>query len=57
MRYLTVNEPSRVRLPFSEACMHMRLAGKERNVVPLPGGMAQIVNDDGDAVLVPGHVG
>ncbi len=41
-----------VELPYSEVCMHMRLAGKVRWVVP-QGTMAQILNDDGSNFSFP----
>ena len=52
----------RVRLPYSEVCIHMQLAGQERWVVPCwrrsdllqrPILMAQILNEDGSNFSFP----
>lgn len=43
----------RVELPFSEVCMHMRVAGRLMLVRPLPDGMAQILNEDGSPFSAP----
>ena len=43
-----VGECYRMVMPYSEVCMHMRIAGKEMLVQPIEGGcMAQIFNLDG----------
>lgn len=34
-----------VELPYSEVCMHMRIAGREAEVELLPNGMAQVYLD------------
>jgi hypothetical protein len=39
-------------LPFSEVCMHMRVAGKEMRVQVLDGGMVQLYKD-GDRFSFP----
>jgi hypothetical protein len=44
----------RVTLPYSEVCMHMRVAGKEMWVLPLPNSsMAQLLNEDGSRFSIP----
>jgi hypothetical protein len=43
----------RVVLPWSEACVHMRVAGREMWVRPVANGMAQILNDDGSNFSSP----
>lgn len=40
-------------LPYSEVCVHMRVAGDFRPVVELAGGMAQILNADGSLFSLP----
>lgn len=42
----------RVRLPWSEVCMHMRVAGELRKVRVLADG-AQILDDDGSPFSFP----
>lgn len=42
----------RVELPFSEVCMHMRVAGRTMWVAPV-GTMAQIYDDDGRKFSIP----
>jgi hypothetical protein len=42
-----------VALPYSEVCMHMRIAGQTRMVQALPHDMAQILNDDGSPLSFP----
>ena len=45
MRTLVIGSTYRLELPYSEVCMHMRVAGQTRNVRVLADG-AQILNDD-----------
>src|SRR5438067_1423729 len=48
--YLNVGDIVRLRLPYSEVCMHMRVAGKFMRVQVLPEGMslmAQLYDDSG----------
>lgn len=42
-----------VRLAYSEVCCHMQVAGLTRPVVRLAGGMAQILNPDGELFSFP----
>lgn len=54
--YLQVGDVVRVRLPYSEACMHMRVAGKPMNVQIVgdaTGAAAQLLNDDGSRFSFP----
>jgi hypothetical protein len=43
----------RVQLPYSEACMHLRVAGQRRWVAPAGPGMAQLYDDDGARFSFP----
>ena len=43
----------RVELPFSEVCMHLRVAGQVRWVAPVGATAAQIYDDDGRAFSIP----
>ena len=43
----------RVELPYSEVCMHMRVAGKRMWVRPVGEHMAQLLNDDGSHFSIP----
>ena len=45
MKTLMIGMTYRVELPYSEVCMHLRVAGEHRYVRVLPGA-AQILNDD-----------
>ena len=45
MKTLMVGMTYRIELPYSEVCMHMRVAGQRRHVRMLADG-AQILNDD-----------
>lgn len=49
---LRVNDIVRLRLPWSEVCIHMKVAEQERNVRVLRGG-AQILNEDGSNFSFP----
>lgn len=40
-------------LPYSEAACHLRIAGQQRPVVALAGGMAQVLKDDGELLSFP----
>lgn len=51
-RPVAVGEAIRVRLPFSEVCAHMRVAGQIRSVRVLDHS-AQIRNDDGTPFSFP----
>ena len=54
--YLQAGDVVRVRLPYSEVCIHMRVAGKPMNVQLLQEGsspMAQLLNDDGSRFSFP----
>jgi hypothetical protein len=42
-----------VTLPYSEVCMHMRVAGTQMLVEPRPDGMAQLWNLDGTQFSFP----
>lgn len=46
-------EAVQVTLPYSEVCMHMRVAGTTMWVKPLSRNMAQILNDDGSNFSIP----
>lgn len=52
MKRINVGEIVRVELPFSEVCMHMRVAGVSRNVEVRSDG-AQILNEDGSKFSFP----
>ena len=43
----------RVELPFSEVCMHLRVAGQLRWVAPIGANAAQIYGDDGRPFSIP----
>ncbi len=47
--YLTIGDTIRVRLPYSEVCVHMRVAGKPMTVqiVGTEYPVAQLIGDDG----------
>ncbi|MGK5530844.1 hypothetical protein [Streptomyces sp. URMC 129] len=47
-----VGDHVRVRLPYSEVCMHMRVAGQAMTVVILEHG-AQILKEDGSSFSFP----
>ena len=54
--YLQTGDVVRVRLPWSEVCMHMRVAGRPMNVQIVVEGtapVAQILNDDGTRFSSP----
>lgn len=54
--YLQAGDVIRVRLPYSEVCMHMRVAGKPMNVQIMSDGetlVAQLLNDDGTRFSFP----
>src|SRR5438309_528067 len=55
--YLQASDVVRVRLPYSEVCMHMRVAGKPMNVQIVQQGdaitVAQLLNDDGSRFSSP----
>lgn len=61
--YLEVGDVVRLRLPHSEVCIHMRLAGEEMNVRLVQEGgqpMAQLLADDGSRwsfPILPGEAG
>lgn len=42
-----------VTMPYSEVCIHMRIAGKRMLVEPLPRGMAQVFTLDGEPFSFP----
>lgn len=42
-----------VELPYSEVCMHMRVAGKEMDVALLSTGMCQLFDADGRPFSMP----
>lgn len=47
-----IGDTVRVKLPYSEVCMHMGLAGQERDV-RIEEHMAQILNLDGSPYSLP----
>src|SRR5947209_19955610 len=54
--YLQAGEVVRVRLPYSEVCMHMRVAGKPMNVQIVGDGtstVAQLLRDNGSPFSFP----
>lgn len=51
VKRLAIAQP--VRLPYSEVCMHMRVAGTMLPVIPLDSGMAQLLNLDGSLLSMP----
>jgi hypothetical protein len=54
--YVQVGDVVRVRLPYSEVCIHMRVAGKPMNVQVVGDGdsaVAQLLNDDGSRFSFP----
>ncbi len=58
--YLQAGDVVRVRLLYSEVCVHMRVAGKPMNVQLLQEGssaMAQLLKDDGSRFSFPIHLG
>ena len=63
MKYLTIGDVVRLRLPYSEVCMHLQVAGKVMNVqlvgtLDHPG--AQILHDDRTHLsfpILPGEAG
>jgi hypothetical protein len=52
MKRVKVGDVVRVRLPWSEVCMHLRVAEQVRDVRVLADG-AQILNDDGTRFSFP----
>lgn len=52
MKRIKTGDTVPVRLPWSEACMHLKVAGQVRNVRILATG-AQILNDDGTGYSFP----
>lgn len=52
MRRVKSGDVVRVRMPWSEACMHLRVAETVRDVRILPDG-AQILNEDGTRFSFP----
>ena len=61
--YVNVGDVIRLRLPYSEVCIHMRVAGKPMNVQLLQEGsypVAQLLNGDGSrfsSPILPGEAG
>lgn len=51
-RRVTAGETVRVQLPWSEVCMHMRVADQVRGVQVLTSGV-QILNEDGSRFSFP----
>ena len=54
--YLQAGDVVRVRLPYSEVCIHMRVAGKPMSVQIVQEGdtaMAQLLSDDGSRFSFP----
>jgi len=54
--YVEVGDAIRLRLPYSEVCMHMRVAGKPMNIQIVEEGgspAAQLLNDDGSRFSSP----
>lgn len=51
-RYVNVGDKVRVRLPWSEVCMHMGVAGREMFVRPLA-STAQLIDDNGREFSFP----
>ena len=54
--HLQAGDVVRLRLPYSEVCMHMRVAGKPMNVQIVVEGtsaVAQLLNDDGSRFSSP----
>jgi len=54
--FVSVGDTIRLRLPYSEVCMHMRVAGKPMNVQVVgerDSSMAQLLNDDGSHFSSP----
>ena len=54
--YLQAGDVIRLRLPWSEVCMHMRVAGKPMNVQIVVEGtsaVAQLLTDDGSRFSSP----
>jgi len=52
MIHAHIGERVTVELPYSEVCMHMRVAGKRMDVEVLPDG-AQLLNADGSKFSFP----
>lgn len=50
---VVIGQVVRLVLPWSEVCMHLRLAGHARAVRLTDEGMAQILDDDGREVSFP----
>ncbi|MFE3205752.1 hypothetical protein [Embleya sp. NPDC059237] len=50
---LRVGDRVRVRLPWSEVCLHMRVADREMDVEVLADGMAQLRTLDGALFSAP----
>jgi hypothetical protein len=51
--YLTDGDVVQVRLPYSEVCMHMKVADKVMGVRLVEGHMAQLLNRDGSPFSFP----
>jgi len=54
---LDIGDSVKVDLPWSEVCMHMRIAGRVMTVKILPSRMAQILNDSGEPFSFPVTLG
>lgn len=52
MQHMHIGEIRRITLPWSEACIHLRVADREMTVECLANG-AQLRNDDGSAFSFP----
>ena len=52
-RTVAIGDVVTVELPWSEVCMHMRVAGKRMNVQVLSHRSAQLLNDDGTPFSFP----
>jgi hypothetical protein len=48
-----VGERRALELPFSEACMFLRIAGKTMTTEYVGDGMVQVLNDDGTNLSFP----
>jgi len=53
----TIGERRTLELPFSEACMFLRVAGKTMLTEYVGDGMVQVLNDDGTNFSFPVTVG
>jgi len=45
VKVLKINEPTMITIGYSEAACHLRIAGQDHEVVPMPNGMAQVFKD------------